>query len=196
MRRLLLAVLAALAMPTAASAAVPFPAPGTVETFTCTGVPFTETSTTWGEIADGVVSYSVRRSTGEEQLRKMAVWMRATSMNLESAGAEGTRSMELDYGSFEGLETLTPGTSYEGWVYESRPGKKRTHWRYNVKVSGPEKATVDGLGEVDVVRVDESRTAGSYSAKQSWAVVASTGETLSNTYTDNRGRDVKCVRAK
>lgn len=176
-----------------AFAAVPALAVGASETFTCTGTSYRTRTVIHDAIADGTVTYRIILD-GKEEVRSGALWMRGTTMNLIRPDPKGgTRRMQVEHGTFQGLEHLPFEQSFEGWVWESRPGR-RLHWHYSVRVGTPWMNREAGLPPVEVVDVVESRYAGSYTSRLVTLFSVSTGEKLRWEYTGSKGERHLCVR--
>lgn len=105
------------------------------------------------------------------------------------------RTREMSYDSFEGLEQLDVGASFNGYVRESRSSGEKLNWNYTVAVTGREAAYVRGIGDLKVVAINEERWVNQFSSKMLARYSPELAFPVSWTYRDSNGGTVECSMA-
>jgi hypothetical protein len=124
----------------------------------------------------------------------MPVWLLGTSLYLEDSSEKYGRSQTISgLDAFQGLRSLTVGSSFRGDVAQTVNGQRQQDTRYLIDVTELKTVKNQFLGDVEVYVIKEHRSQGSaYWSDKITYVSSKYAAPIYSRRTDNQGKVREC----
>ena len=137
----------------------------------------------------GVIRVEVQTGDSKNWYEK-PYYLSGTTLVAREKGANGAVSMGLA-DDFEDLGQLQIGSKISDYVEEERAGGT-LYWKYTVALTGRELAYVQGVGDLEVVAISESRWVDLYSSSMMALYSPELRFPIHWRYTDNNKNAIEC----